>query len=140
MKKTTIALLGMLCSSSVFAELKVDDGYMRAVPPGQMMSAAFMQLTNTSDKTVELVGGASEDVKSIEVHNHKKVDDVMKMYRVPSLTIEPGQSVTLQPGGLHIMFIGLKKMIKAGDQFKFDLSFKDGSTQAIELPIKSIVN
>ena len=139
MKKTTFALLGMLCSSSVFAELKVDDGYMRAVPPGQMMSAAFMQLTNTGDKAVELVGGTSGDVKSIEVHNHKKVDEVMKMYRVPSLTIEPGQSVTLKPGGLHIMFIGLKKMIKAGDQFKFDLSFKDGSTQAIELPIKSIV-
>jgi copper(I)-binding protein len=140
MKKTTFALLSMLCSSSVFAELKVDDGYMRAVPPGQMMSAAFMQLTNTGDKVVELTGGVSGDVKSIEVHNHKKEDNVMKMYRVPSLTIEPGQSVTLKPGGLHIMFIGLKKMVKAGDNFAFDLSFKDGTTQSLELPIKSIVN
>ncbi len=139
MKKTTFALLSILCSSSVFAELKVDDGYMRAVPPGQMMSAAFMQLTNTGDKTVELVGGKSGDVKSIEVHNHKKVEGVMKMYRVPTLKIEPGQSVTLQPGGLHIMFIGLKKMIKAGDQFAFDLSFKDGSSQPLQLPIKSII-
>lgn len=140
MKKTTLALFGLLCSTSVFAELKIDEGYMRATPPGQMMSAAFMQLTNNGDKTVEIIGGQSSDVKSIEVHNHDKVDGVMKMYRIPALTIEPGQSVTLKPGGLHIMFIGLQKTAKAGESFKFDLSFKDGSSQSVELPIKSIVN
>lgn len=139
MKRLATMMLGILCSAPTFAELEIKQGYMRAVPPGQMMSAAFMELTNSGEKSLELVGGSSDSVKSIEVHNHQKIDGVMKMYRIPALTIAPGESVTLKPGGLHIMFIGLKKPIVAGQHFSFNLSFKDGTSQAIELPIKSIV-
>ena len=63
----------------------------------------------------------------------------MKMRRIPSLIIESGKSVILKPGGLHIMFIGLKDMLKDGNDFSFDLTFENGETQSLTLPIKSIV-
>ncbi|MFT5709188.1 MAG: copper(I)-binding protein, partial [Oceanospirillaceae bacterium] len=127
-------------ANSAFADVTIKDAYLRAVPPGQMMSAAFMQLTNNTDKALTIIGGSSEFVKSIEVHNHAKIDGVMKMRRVPGLTIEAGDTTVLKPGGLHIMFIGLKKMIKAGEDFRFELTFDDGTSQAVTLPIKSIIN
>jgi copper(I)-binding protein len=144
MKTKICLILSLLCSHFLFtqaasADVQVKEGYLRAVPPGQMMSAAFMELTNNTDKDITIVGGASPSVKAIEVHNHTKVDGVMKMRRIPSLVIESGKSVILKPGGLHIMFIGLKDMLKDGNDFSFDLTFENGETQSLTLPIKSIV-
>jgi copper(I)-binding protein len=140
MKTFSLLLAGLLSLPLAAAELSVDEGYLRATPPGQMMSAAFMTLSNDSDKTITLTGGTSKDVASIEIHNHAMVDGVMSMQRIEGLKIDAGEKVELAPGGLHVMLIGLKKSLVDGENFTFDIVFKDGSTQTLKLPIKSIVN
>ncbi|MFT5706088.1 MAG: copper(I)-binding protein, partial [Oceanospirillaceae bacterium] len=89
---TKLLFASIFLANSAFADVTIKDAYLRAVPPGQMMSAAFMQLTNDTDKALTIIGGSSEFVKSIEVHNHTKIDGVMKMRRVPGLTIEAGDT------------------------------------------------
>jgi len=140
MKTLSLLLAGLLSLPLTAAELSVDEGYLRATPPGQMMSAAFMTLSNDSDKTITLTGGTSNDVASIEIHNHTMTDGVMSMQRIEGLKIEAGEKVELAPGGLHVMLIGLKKSLVDGENFTFDIVFKDGSKQTLMLPIKSIVN
>jgi len=140
MKTLSLLLAGLLSLPLTAAELSVDEGYLRATPPGQMMSAAFMTLSNDSDKAITLTGGTSNDSASIEVHNHAMVDGVMSMQRIEGLKIEAGEKAELAPGGLHIMLIGLKKSLIAGENFTFDIQFEDGSKQTLKLPIKSIVN
>jgi len=140
MKTLSLLLAGLLSLPLTAAELSVDEGYLRATPPGQMMSAAFMTLSNDSDKTITLTGGTSNDVASIEIHNHTMTDGVMSMQRIEGLKIEAGEKVELAPGGLHVMLIGLKKSLVDGEKFTFDIVFKDGSKQTLMLPIKSIVN
>ena len=145
MKIKRCLILSILCCyffspSLVIADIEVKGGYLRAVPPGQMMSAAFMQLTNTTDREITIIGGSSPAVKAIELHQHTMVNGVMKMRRIPSLSIQPASSVMLEPGGLHIMFIGLKGLLTKGDNFSFDLKFQNGQSQTLTLPVKSIVN
>jgi copper(I)-binding protein len=126
-------------SQTVLADLSIKEGYLREVPPGQVISAAFMQLTNNSDNTVTLIGGSSPEVKAIEVHNHTMLDGVMKMTKLAGLEIEAGKTVSLKPGGLHIMFIGLTKNLQKGTNFSFSLNFQNGESQAVSLPIKSLI-
>jgi len=140
MKTISLLIVGLLSLPLSAAELSVDGGYLRATPPGQMMGAAFMTLSNNSDKTVTLTGGQSAETAAIEVHNHSMSDGVMSMQQLEELNIKAGEKVQLAPGGLHIMLIGLKKSLLAGEKFSFELNFKDGSKQTLELPIKSIVN
>lgn len=126
MKMKRCFILSIFCCyffspSLAMADIEIKGGYLRAVPPGQMMSAAFMQLTNNTDREITIIGGSSPAVKAIELHQHTMVDGVMKMRKIPSLSIQPASTVTLKPGGLHIMFIGLKRLLNKGDNFSFDL-------------------
>lgn len=140
MKSIFCLLLTLVCQPLIAAELTISEGYLRATPPRQMMSSAYMQLTNDSAKDIIIIGGTSVMLKAIEIHNHAMVDGMMHMEHITALTIAPGESKNFSPGGLNFMLIGLKQALVAGEQFSFEISFKSGESQPITLPIKSIVN
>lgn len=140
MKSIYCLLFTLFCLPLAAAELTVNDGYLRATPPGQMMSSAFMQLTNDTDQTITITGGESAYVKAIEIHNHAMKDGMMSMEHIPTLSILAGESKTLAPGGLNFMLIGLQQSLVPGDTFNFNLVFDNGEQQSLTLPIKSIVN
>ena len=106
------------------AVLTVNDPYVRAVPPGQPNSAAFMGLVNGTGAPRALVGGRSDVAEVVELHTHTMEDGMMKMRRVERIDLPAGETVTLDPGGLHVMLIGLKRGLKPGDQI--DLTLDSG--------------
>ena len=59
----------------------------------------------------------------------------MKMVPVDSVEIPKG-SVEFKPGGLHVMFIGLKNDLKAGDNFTLSFTFENAGVITIGIPIK----
>jgi hypothetical protein len=61
--------------------------------------------------------------------------DVMEMRQIKEIALPKGRTVKLEPGGLHIMFIGIKKQIKAGDKVPLTLIVKgaDGKEQKINV-------
>ena len=145
MKKQTsnLALFAMLMlaiSTQAFAaDISVKDAYVRAVPPGQTNSAAFMTFHNNTavDKTLIEAESSVSDVA--EVHEHKHEDGMMKMRRVEGgLKIEAHGMKTLQPGGLHIMLIGLKQKLVPGEMVHLKLKFDDGTTQDVQAEIRKI--
>jgi hypothetical protein len=138
MKKSLIAALALF-SSSVFAEVTVENPYARAVAPGQMNSAAFMNLSNSADNTVDLIAARSNAAKSVELHTHTQVEGVMQMRQIDKVEIPAKGSVMLAPGGLHIMFIGLNQAFNEGENVDLSLEFSDGTTQALSVPIKMVM-
>lgn len=138
MKKSLIAALALF-SSSVFAEVTVENPYARAVAPGQMNSAAFMNLSNSADNTVDLIAARSNAAKSVELHTHTQVEGVMQMRQIDKVEIPAKGSVMLAPGGLHIMFIGLNQAFNEGENVDLSLEFSDGSTQDLSVPIKMVM-
>ncbi len=64
---------------------------------------------------------------------------VMKMRPVEGgLEIKPGETVTLQPGGYHMMLVDLKHPLEAGQDVKATLKFDKAGTVDVDYPIAAI--
>lgn len=113
--------------------------YVRAVPPGQMNSAAFMQIENGSGQARQLVAAGSAVAETVELHTHTNADGVMQMRQVPHIAIPPRETVVLEPGGLHVMLIGLKQNLVAGERIEVELVYGDGSRETIVMPIREVM-
>ncbi len=118
--------------------LEVEDPYARAVPPGQTNSAVFMRLVNGGDAPRALVGGKSEAAEVVELHTHTMADGMMKMRRVERIEVPAKGSETLEPGGLHIMLIGLKRDLVPGGTVALTLDLDDGSTLAVQAQVREV--
>lgn len=88
------------------ASFVVSDAWIRAMPPGQPMTAAYLQLRNDGEDVV-VIDGVRSPVGDASLHETILVDGVSRMRAVPVLTLMPGESVSLAPGGMHIMLMGV---------------------------------
>lgn len=120
------------------ADVSVEAPYVRAVPPGQPNSAAFMKLNNNGAAAHSVVNAKSTVSKVVELHTHTMEDGMMKMRQIPKMDIPANSSLELKPGGLHVMFIGLEQQLKPGDTVNFTLVFEDGSEAEIQAPVQKI--
>lgn len=145
LRAITFALAGL---STVFAasalagnaadNISVSDPYVRAVPPGQPNSAAFLVLKNADSADHSLVKAASPAASVVELHTHVQEGGMMKMRPVEKIDIKAGSEAVLQPGGLHIMMIDLTKPLSPGDNVPITLTFEDGSSKSIEAPVQKM--
>jgi copper(I)-binding protein len=119
----TLCALSLLMAVPVFAqEVSVKNAWIRGTVQGQNATGAFMELTGKSN--TRLVGAASPAAKSVEVHNMKVDNGVMKMFPVDGVDLPAGKPVKLAPGGFHVMLMDLQKPLKAGDKVPLKLTFE----------------
>ncbi|MDX1296597.1 MAG: copper chaperone PCu(A)C [Sulfurimonadaceae bacterium] len=139
MRLIKTALLTLLTSVALYASsITVTDEYVREVPPNMPNSAAFMTIMNSSDKAIDLVEAKSNASKVVELHEHVNVEGMMQMRQIPKITVPANGSTQLQPGGLHVMLIGLNQKLKAGELVQLTLSFSNGETITLDAPVKKV--
>jgi len=105
----------------------VADAWIKAAEDG--MTAAFGTIANEGDEAVRIVAVESTAATAMELH--ETVEDgsgQMIMREVDGFDIEPGASMALEPGGDHLMVMGMTAPIVAGDDVVMTLTFDDGST------------
>ena len=133
--RTTLAAALIACAASLptwAANVSVTDAWARATMPGQQVSGAYMQLQ--SDADARLVSVSSPAVPRVEVHEMKMDGNVMRMREVKAIDLPKGKTVTLQPGGFHIMLMNLPKPIAVGDVIPLTLVVESGGKrQTIEV-------
>jgi len=126
------AMVALAVQSAWAANLSVTDAWARATMPGQKVSGAYMQLQ--SDADARLVSASSPAVPRVEVHEMKMDGDVMRMREVKSIELPKGKTVSLEPGGYHIMLMNLTKPIAAGEVIPLTLVVESGGKrQTIEV-------
>ena len=54
------------------------------------------------------------------------------------MEIKPGETVELKPGGMHVMFMGLKQPLKQGQRVKGTLVFEKAGTVEIEFTVQAV--
>lgn len=133
-----LASAGTLLAGNAADEVMVSDAYARAVPPGQPNSATFFSIMNHSSKARALVGASSPAAKVVEIHNHTMNNGMMQMRRVDKIDLPAGETVKLQPGGYHVMMIGLQQDLKPGEHVKLTLAFGDGSEKTVIAPVQKL--
>lgn len=121
------------------ATVQIEHPYVRAVPPGQPNSAAFMTLRNKTGNDNAVIAASSPAADAVELHTHTMDNGMMKMRRIDSIALPAKGSAELKPGGLHIMLIGLKEQLKPGMKVDLTLKFADGSEQSISAPVQEIM-
>ncbi|MEQ6903193.1 copper chaperone PCu(A)C [Nocardioides sp. YIM 152588] len=114
----------------------VTDPWVKAVD-GEM-SAAFGVLTNDSDADVTLVSAETEVSGMVELHETVQNDDgsMAMQAKEGGFAIPAGGEHVLEPGGDHIMLMGLTGALEAGTTVTLTLTFDDGSTTELEATVK----
>jgi copper(I)-binding protein len=139
MKK--LIMLALLSVSTLFASsIEIKDAYVRATPPGLPNSAAFMTVINGTSKDMAIVKASSSIAKAVELHTHDMSNGVMRMYQVPKISIPKNSETIFQPGGFHVMFIGLIHPLQVGETVTFTFEFENGETKNVTAPIKSVMS
>ena len=95
-----------------------------ARPSAVNTGAAYFRLTNKGASDDALIGVASDVAAKVELHSMTMDDNIMRMRKEDSLALPAGKSVSVEPGGLHIMLIGLKKPLVEGETFPMHLTFE----------------
>jgi copper(I)-binding protein len=111
---------------------------VRMAPPGQDQTGAYVTLHNADKHDHALVKAASSAARAAELHTVVDEGGMKKMRPVPKIDIPAGGQTRLQPGGLHIMLIGLKQPLTEGANVPITLIFEDGSSKDISAPVRAI--
>jgi copper(I)-binding protein len=99
------------------------------------MTGAFTKITNKTKKTITLVGGSSSFASMVDVH---QISNGVMSHKAGGIQIKPGKSVTLEPGGLHLMLMGLTKQVLPGTRVDLKLTFKGAKAVFLKLTAKSV--
>jgi copper(I)-binding protein len=138
----TLALAALLAGTSCAGEppVKIEQGWVRAVPPSSGDTVAYMILVNTSEQPLRLTGGNTPIAEMVMpmVTTKRTVNgqEVVGMQEVSELIIPAHGQLTLSPDGAHLMLMTLKEHPKAGEKVTLTLHFEPGGKSlTVELPV-----
>ena len=119
--------------------IAVEGPWARATPAGARTGAVYMTLANKTSASDRLTAVSSDVAAEIQIHEMSVVNGIMKMRQLTDgLAIPAGGSVTLKPGGYHVMLIGLKKPLAAGETFPLTLTFEKAGNISVTVRVKAM--
>jgi copper(I)-binding protein len=119
------------------ATIEVEHAWARATTSVAETGAVYVTITNHGTEPDQLIGASSPIAAKAELHQTVEDNGVMKMTPLTDIPVAASTSVTLQPGHLHIMLVGLVKPLKLGDSFPLTLTLKyAGSIQTTVTVVK----
>ncbi|WP_269499748.1 copper chaperone PCu(A)C [Castellaniella sp. S9] len=123
-----VALLAAIIPMVQAAEpstITVHDAWVRATPPGIQVGGGYVTVTNTGKQADRLVGASSPLAEKAEIHVSETIDSMARMrWLKDGVEIPAGKEVMLAPGGIHLMFMGLKQAIIKGEEVPVTLQFE----------------
>lgn len=105
---------------------QVQQGWIRLLPGGMPMHGGFARIENRCPAAVSIVGVSSTSYGSVELHETRNIDGVMRMRELRELRIAPKNAATLKPGGLHLMLMDPKPTVRAGSRIALVFKLSDG--------------
>ncbi|MGY8661795.1 copper chaperone PCu(A)C [Bradyrhizobium sp. UFLA05-109] len=146
LKQVLLALAVVYAGSSVViadeikaGDLVVTQAWSRATPKGAKTGGGYLSIENKGSAPDRLIGGSADVAGSVQIHEMSTEGGVMKMRPVENgLTIEPGKTVKLAPGGYHLMMMDLKQQLKRGDKVPVTLEFEKAGKVTISLDVEGV--
>lgn len=137
-----VAVLLSLIGCAVAAEegdLRITQAWTRATLPAAKVAAGYVTIENQGSEPDRLVAVEADFSDAAEIHEMTMKDGVMKMRPLAEgLDIPPGQSVALEPGGYHLMFMGLEQPLVQGETVDMTLMFEQAGRLEISLSVAAM--
>lgn len=129
-----VSIPGMSCEEE--PGLAAEGQWIREAPPGMQMMAGYTTLKNNTDKDIEVLGVESPAFNAIEMHTTKIIDGTARMIEQEKLLVPAHGSLTLAPGGYHLMLMMPAKLLKAGDHVNMVLFLNDKKQKTVDFEVK----
>jgi copper(I)-binding protein len=126
------------CAETSAAGIQVTDAWVRPAAEGQQVTAAYFTLCNASDTADKLVSVETTIASTVELHETTKDSSgVASMAPVEGVGILPHAAVALEPGGKHVMLIGVTQPLIEGATATLTLKFENSPALTIEVPVRA---
>jgi len=120
-------------------DLVITQAWSRATPSGAKIAGGYLTIENKGTAPDRLVGGTGEIAGKVEIHEMAMNNGVMTMRPLDKgLTIDPGKTVKLAPGGFHLMIMDLKGPFKQGDKVPMTLEFEKAGKVALSFDVQGV--
>ena len=131
------ALGASLAGLPAFAgELAVTNAWSRSTPPGVTVGVVYFTLKNDAGKSDRLLKISSPIASKAQVHRTEILDGIARMREVAVLHVDAGETVEFAPNGMHVMLMGLKKPLVAGEKFELDLLFEVAGARKVPVVVR----
>jgi copper(I)-binding protein len=120
-------------------DLVISQAWSRATPGGAKVGGGFLTIENKGTAPDRLIGGTSDIASKVEVHEMSMNNGVMTMRPLEKgLTIDPGKTVKLAPGGYHLMLMDLKSQLRQGDKLAIALEFEKAGKVQVSFDVQAV--
>jgi len=132
-----LGAMGPAAAADTVGNITIKEPWARATV-GAGAGAAFLAIDNAGASPDRLVGASSPISKTTELHTHIRDGEVMRMRQVDAIDVPAKATTTLQPGGLHIMFMQLAEPLAAGGSFPLTLRFAEAGEVTVTVQVKDV--
>ena len=132
-------LVGWLATASPVAGSDahfVEGAWARASIGSSKVSAVYLVVTNRDESADRLVGVETKRAGQTMIHRSVVEDGVVKMRHVDAIEIPPGGSARLEPGGLHVMLMGVSPPLETGENVSVTLVFERAGKVVLSVPVR----
>src|SRR3984957_21104054 len=150
MKRVIQGLLGLALLATPFTapagaqevkagDLVITQAWSRATPGGPKVGGGYLTIENKGSVPDRLIGGSADVADKVQVHEMTMNNGVMTMRPLDKgLTIDPGKTVKLAPGGYHLMLFDLKGPLKQGDKLPVTLEFEKAGKVKLTFDVQGV--
>lgn len=137
-----LAAAGLAAGAAVAADaraaaIRVDGPWARPTVTGQLGGGGFVRIENRASVDDRLLSAHSPAAERVELHAMSMEGDVMRMRQLDGIDLPAGRVVDLKPGGLHLMFTGLKAPLREGTSLPLTLRFARAGELTVEMKVGS---
>ena len=120
-------------------DLVITQAWSRATPGGAKVAGGYLTIQNKGSAADRLIGGSADVADKVQVHEMATTNGVMTMRPLDKgLSIEPGKTVKLAPGGYHLMLLDLKSPLKQGDKVPVTLEFEKAGKVKLTFDVQGV--
>jgi hypothetical protein len=113
------------------------DAWVRPVPPGQSMTAAYGRIENRDARARTIMGWTSDTFDRVSVHQTDVRNGVSSMRELAAIGLLPLESMPLEPGGMHLMLMGARRELRVGDSIKLTATDDSGTQWEFTVPVEA---
>lgn len=119
--------------------LHIEHPWSRAMPKGASVGAGYLVIENRGPAADRLISASAAIAGRAEFHEMAVTDGIMRMRPLPNgVEIAPGMSAKFEPGGLHLMFVDLKRPLEKGERIKATLNFEKAGAVEVEFVVETM--
>jgi copper(I)-binding protein len=127
---------GLAAPAALAGGLTVADAWSRSTPPVARVGVVYFTLKNDTKKSDRLLKLATPVAAKAEVHRTEVLDGIARMREVAVLHVDAGQTLEFEPGGMHVMLVGLKKPLVAGTSYELELLFEVAGPRKVVVAVR----